>query len=928
MLTASVLAQTGIGLLTLDHPGGLTRLVVEQEEVIQTGDADDPEFQWRPAGRFQLLTGSAAPVGGDPTRSGDEGRAIASTRRLVSLDGIFYYNLSSKTTIAVDPSADPEEEDQGGLYDVHQLMANEETADSEAGLTDYWVSSQTRGARDISGIMRVPAGFDDDDNITGWIEARQTYTLIGDTLQVEYIVTNTTMRSHDVGLRIMFDGSFGVSNTDGQPIILPDGTTIDTEAQLPDPTLGVGSMPDTWVSYDNTSNPNVAIRGTVNADAVTEAGAASKSAGHPDSIAWGVLRNIGNDAQYYFTPNPGVSLVGEDWGYAARWEPVPLSAGESCRFVTYYGVGMSTSNYDRPYAMMAYAPFSLQPQQGDDPSTPNTVENYYLTDRQGRSPFPVSVYLDNFGTQTLLDASVRLKLPTGLELAQGESLTKTIGIVRRNELKSVSWNLHATAARPGSFELKFTGPQGKSLTRVLNIPALPVLNPLESPRGLEMVSIPYEFDNNDAEVVFADLGSLQPGGSATIIKWAPGMGQYKFFPDPLVTNINAGEGYWLLNQARKVINLPDDAEAVPADRAFTLRLPGGWNQIGNPFTVPIRFDTVNIIGPNGGEWTLAEAYRRQLIIPTLFEYDPVENDYAWETRLSDMIMDPYKGYWLLVKDDISLQFPPPGLMAPADAEERADTQSTGGADGWQVPITVTSGGQERTNRAFGVASEATDGVDMNDVIHPPMALSNEAKALSAAFASGSQPVGSGQLLVDMRPPDAENTWHLIVNAAEKGREVTVRWPDLSQMPRDTVPTLIDTATDERCYMRTANAYTFTTLADDENRILKIVGRQRGTDTLSVSGVNAQQARGGQVAITYSLSVPAAVDVTIRNIAGVPVAKVQKGSVSSEGLSTAVWNGRNSRGAPVPSGRYICHLTARSAETGQIANVITTFTMNR
>ncbi|MFP3902961.1 MAG: FlgD immunoglobulin-like domain containing protein, partial [Armatimonadota bacterium] len=157
---------------------------------------------------------------------------------------------------------------------------------------------------------------------------------------------------------------------------------------------------------------------------------------------------------------------------------------------------------------------------------------------------------------------------------------------------------------------------------------------------------------------------------------------------------------------------------------------------------------------------------------------------------------------------------------------------------------------------------------------------------------------------------------------------TVRWPDLSQMPRGMVPTLIDTATDDRCYMRTASSYTFTTASDDERRILKIVGRQRGTHTLSVNTVSAQQTRGGQVAVTYALTVPAAVDVQIRNIAGVPIATVQKGSASSEGLNTAVWDGRNSRGALVPGGRYICHVTARSTETGQIANVITTFTMSR
>lgn len=922
-------AQGGFGLLSLDHPGGLTRLVVEKDEIIETnaGSADEPdwEYQWRPAGRFQLFTGSSAPLGGNPTITGDEGRAIASQRDLVSLDGVSYFNLSSKTTIAVDPVQDVEG-NQGVFSDVHQLMAQEEAASTEAGLTDWWVSPQTAGVRDISGIFQVPAAVDSDGNVTDWVQAQQSYTMIGDTLEVEYILTNTGSVSHNIGLRIVFDGRFGGADTDGQSIIFPNATTIDTEAKLPDESLGFSSVPETWVSYDSPSDPTVAVRGTTITDSVTSPGAANRSAGVPDSIAWGIIRNIGNDAQYYFTPNSGVSLIGENWAYAVKWEPEQLAPGQSCRFVTYYGVGASAADYNRPYAMMAYAPFALQAQEGDDPSTTDEVEDYYLTDQQGRSPFPVSVYMDNFGTQTLLDASVRLRLPTGLELAEGESLTKTVGIVRRNELKSVTWNLRATAARPGKFDLKFSGPQGKVLTRTISIPAVPVLNPLESPRGLEMVSIPYEFDNNDAEVVFQDLGSLQPGGSATIVRWDPTTGQYRFFPHPLVTNINPGHGYWLFNQAREVIDLPADATPVPTDQAFSLRLSPGWAQIGNPFTIPIRLDAVTIVGPDGGEWTLREAYSRQLLIPTIFEYDPIENDYAWETDIDDMIMNPYLGYWLLLNESVTIQFPPPTLTAPASAVEPA--KSTEKSDGWQVPVTVTSAGQSRTDRAFGVRADASVGCDTADVIHPPMAMSDEARALTAAFAAGDTPVGTGQLLVDSRPPSNENTWHLIINAAAADREVTVRWPDLSQVPADVVPTLVDTASDERCYMRTANSYTFTTRAANEQRILKIVARKRGANTLSVGSVSAQQTTGGTVAVTYSLSVPANVDVTIRNIAGVPIAAVQNGATAGEGLNTATWNGRNTHGATVPNGRYICHVTARSAETGQTANVITTFTMNR
>ncbi len=519
------------------HPGGLTKLDLEYPALVVTGT----NYLYQPAGRFQLWTGPAGPVGGDPTRVGDEDRNIASVSQ-VTTQGVTF---TSKTTIAVNPEFGTGEngENSGYFYDIHDLMANESARSSPAELTNYWTAAPVAGTRDLIGTYRLPVGFDpeDEDIPTAWIQVRQALTLIGDTLQVEYIVYNTSGTRQRVGIRIVFDGLFGGATAyDGQPIILPDGTVITTETELPETTAGGRTLPDTWVTYDDTNNPNVAIRGVVNGNEVIDPGAASKSAGVPNSVAWGQMRNMGLVGQYYYTPNPQAPLVGEDWGYAVKWESVDLSPGQSCRFVTYYGVGMSTPDYERPYAFMAYAPFSLVQQTGDDPATADAVEDYYLSDRNGNSPFPVSAYVDNFGSSTLLDASVRIRLPMGLDLAEGESLTKTIGVVRRNELRSATWLLRATAARPGRLSIKFTGPQGKILERFINIPAVPVLNPLESPRGLEMVSIPYQFVNTDAEWVFQDLGTLQPGGNATIVRWDPQTAQYLWFPSPGTTNIEPG----------------------------------------------------------------------------------------------------------------------------------------------------------------------------------------------------------------------------------------------------------------------------------------------------------------------------------------------------------------------------------------------------
>ncbi len=928
VITVVGYCQQPTSTLSVTHPGGLTRIELENPILLITGTTGTPPanlYVYNPAGRFQLWTGPGGPIGGNPTYSGDENLNIAS----VSAAGTYGRTFTSKVTIAVDPAFDGGDQ-TGYLYDINALMAAQDDVTDQSALIDYWVQAPVAGSRDAVGTYRLPVAFDDDDNITSWIEVRESLTLIGDALRVEHIVYNTTSREHRIGVRVVFDGLFGGGTVqDGQQIVLPDGTILTSETELPEAAGEKRLLPDTWVTYDDVQNPNVAIRGVINNDDVLAQGTASKSAGLPTSVAWGQMRNIGQTGQFYYTPNSSASLIGEDWGYAVKWDAISISPGQSCRYVTYYGVGTSTPDYDEPYAFMVHTPYTLRATAGDDPST-GAVEAYYLTDAQGRSPFPISAYVDNYGSETMLDASVRIRLPVGLELAAGETLTKSIGVVRRNELKSATWNIHATSARPGHYTVKFTGPRGKVLERTITIPAVPVLTPLESLRGLEMVSIPYHFLNTDAEWILQDLGSLQPGGNATVVRYDPYTEQYKWFPDPAITNIEPGMGFWLLNLTRADVVLPADATPVSQEDTYSVRLAQGWNQIGSPFTVSMPLDEVRVIAANGSEWSMEEAYSRRLLLPTAFAYDAAANDYTWDAVLSDTMLDPYRGYWILAYEPITLQFPPPTLLAPASAADSSVVLGGGAADGWNVSMKVAAAGREKVGRSFGVRSEAEDGVDITDISQPPLAAANVTGVASASFVVGDGPVHlADRLLVDNRSAGSSMEWRLAVTTCGADEKVTVTWGDLgTQLPASLIATLVDPAVGERVYMRTNTSYTYLTRAANETRVLDVIVQERGANTLSLTSVAAQQAPGGQVGITYSLSAAADVDIVMRNISGVPVAEVVTNRTSAEGINTVMWNGVNRGGARVPAGSYICHIRARSPETGQESNVLRTFRISR
>ncbi len=918
--TAAAWCQLPDNLVTVSHPGGLTRLDVEYPALMMSGTN---AWIYSPAGRFQLRTGSSAPLGGDPTRVGDENLVLAS----VAQTGQYGLGFSSHTTIAVNPQqAFADADDQGLFYEINALMQQERTATDPALLTNYWLTPPVAGSRDIVGSYRLPVIFDSQDDPTEYIEVRQTLTLIGDALQVENLVYNTSSQSQRIGVRVLFDGTFGGTNAqDGRPIVLPDGTTITRETVLPDQSSGIGS-PATWVTYDDPVAPRLAIRGVLSNNEILQSGVASKTAGAPDSVMWGQQRNMGMAGQYYFTPNRQAPIVGEDWAYAVRWEPVHLLPGESCRFLTYYGVGSSTPDYDRPYALMVYTPHSLVVQSGDDPLTPDVVEDYYLTDPQGRSSFPIYAYIDNFGADTLLDASVRLRLPAGLELVEGETLTKSAGVVARNEMKWVSWQVRAVAARPGAYTVRFTGPRGKVLERTINIPAMPVLSPVISPRGLEMVSIPYQFQNDDVEWIFQDLGSLQPGGNATVVRWDPRAGQYRWFPDPLTTSLQPGVGFWLLNRARDTVRLPLDAAPVNPEHTFSIKLEPGWNQIGNPFTVPIRLDQVRVLGSAGTEMSMEDAYSRLLLIPTVFEYDPLANDYVWNTELQTGQLDPFKGYWLLCLEAITLQFPAPSASittgnAPANMIARKDA-----SEGWAVDLTISGAGQVRSNRVFGCRPGAVAGFDQFDLLQPPpVTAGNDRAVLQAAFV-GDEGI---PMLVDTRPLDVRSRWQLAVSTASADEDITISWGDLSRLADDVVLTLVDTVSGKRCYMRTATSYSYRSRGANQSHRFEIIAQPRAeAGILAVTSLDARQTAGGQVAITCSLTAPASLDIMIRNIAGMPIAMVVDDQIVDAGVSTVVWNGITRQGTSAPQGRYICQVTARCPDTGQMTNSLSTFAINR
>jgi hypothetical protein len=94
---------------------------------------------------------------------------------------------------------------------------------------------------------------------------------------------------------------------------------------------------------------------------------------------------------------------------------------------------------------------------------------------------------------------------------------------------------------------------------------------------------------------------------------------------------------------------------------------------------------------------------------------------------------------------------------------------------------------------------------------------------------------------------------------------------------------------------------------------------------AVTAAVAEPVAGG-AALTYVLSAPANVEVTVLNLAGRVIADLPAGPQAA-GLQTLRWNGRNQTGSLAPGGVYLVRITARAAD-GTSAQAVAVMNLGR
>ena len=475
---------------------------------------------------------------------------------------------------------------------------------------------------------------------------------------------------------------------------------------------------------------------------------------------------------------------------------------------------------------------------------------------------------------------------------------------------------------PRQLAVTFTNPQGQDITRFVNVAwdsyllFLHGAGQIQLSRhwsaangGLHLISFPLRPLTQDV----AELLGIQPD-RLLLARWDPTLGsasKYQIYPrtDPVIP----GRGYWL--RVFDDVDLQLTGVLEPEGEPYIVPLRAGWNQIGSPRQGPVNVQ--DLVVEVSGEQPISyqDALDANIIQDGVYGWT-----FADGYTLADSLQ-PFFGYWIrcLRADGALLRFDPVAQTAVASASAPSPRRAASDL-AWKLSLVAEAGPMRCTSAYLGASSRASDGPDRYDLQAPP----GFGAGVTVRFAD---PTGGGAgYLSDVRSTGlGKQQWRVQVASTLPHQNVRLSWPDLSGLPSDVRPMLTDEATGRRIYMRTSAGYEMPAGDDGVGRWLSITIDPESSPSLMITSLSAHQAPGA-AQITFTLSAPAGVEVTVLNIAGRPVRAISLGACDS-GLSTLSWNLRDGAGSLVPSGLYLLRVRAAD-QTGRQTQSLGTLQISR
>lgn len=411
-------------------------------------------------------------------------------------------------------------------------------------------------------------------------------------------------------------------------------------------------------------------------------------------------------------------------------------------------------------------------------------------------------------------------------------------------------------------------------------------------RDYNIIAIPLDLDNRAiASTIEDDLGTYD------IFKWRfyhyQGGSNTEY--NSGVSQIDAGQGYWLIAKDRDTVYTGSgETVKVHDQKPFGLSLSQGWNQIGNPYNFKISWSEILDSNSVSVQNAFIEPFRN------------FQN--GWDT-LGTPIIDEFRGGFVFAESAVEVKIPVrknPAIQRFAPVGGGLSLTNPLDQPDWEVKIRLKSQGLFNPFGGIGMRADADSSRDQYDRISLPRLH----EYLDVNFAHPEY--FGGRFMKDVRPTAKEAIWEFTVESNLEEELIQLSWDNsyFGSGLRQLI--LFDVAKQRQINMAERDSYT--SLSDDKSRNFRIYyGAPEFIDSnLQPDHIHLGQAYPNpftdQTLITLSLPETAegeayGVQLAIFDQMGKRVATLKDGWMES-GFHEINWNGTNELGTGVSPGMYI------------------------
>jgi len=412
-------------------------------------------------------------------------------------------------------------------------------------------------------------------------------------------------------------------------------------------------------------------------------------------------------------------------------------------------------------------------------------------------------------------------------------------------------------------------------------------------RTLRMISVPFELTNRDVESVLGDDYGPYNKQRWRLFRWDQalnnGEGDYIEYPD-IQRGFDPGVGFWIVTNDGLAFDVDEALSVDPSP--FRITLMPGWNQIGNPYTFPMRWPA-------------------QTLDPRV---EPPASFNGTNFQYGQTILLPWEGYFVhnRASEPITVTLATSVPSATAKAGASPGSPADDAAYLLRLSAEVEGTSLRDTENYIGLMEAAAEGLDRFDVTEaPPL---GEYVRLSIL-------AGDKRYAGNFKPtPAAGQHWDLALDGAVSEKTVRIRLSDTGKLPEGFSLYVLDQDR-RRAIAVVDNSFIVDPAKAPGARHLRLLmgttayAEQHAEDIPLVPRAfslaqNYPNPFNPSTTIRYQLEASRVVRLDIFNLLGQRV-RTLVDAPQEAGVHSVRWDGRNEAGEAVASGVYVYRLRAGS-----------------